>query len=296
MSSALDIQRRDGLVIGRFKAMASPCEVLIETADDALASELLQEARAEALRIEGKFSRYRDDNIMYRINNAGGEAVDVDDETARLLDFAAHCYAISDGLFDVTSGILRRAWTFDGSDRLPTQGQIEGLLRDIGWPRVGWQAPSLSLPASMEIDFGGIGKEYAVDRTLDRLRARCGDPVLVNFGGDLHCSGPRRGGEPWITGIENPLQEGRAFNTLQVYAGALATSGDAFRYLLKDGVRYGHILNPITGWPVVGAPRSVTVAAQNCTEAGILATLAMLHGPDAEVFLRAQDVRYWLFD
>ena len=147
----------------------------------------------------------------------------------------------------------------------------------------------------MQLDFGGIGKEYAVDRTLGLLCERSDVPMLVNFGGDLHCSGPRSSQQPWMTGIENPSLAGGAMSTLQLYRGALATSGDAFRYLEKDGVRYSHILNPRTGWPVGDSPHSVTVAAENCTEAGILATLAMLHGSEAEQFLDSQQVKYWVF-
>ena len=81
---------------------------------------------------------------------------------------------------------------------------------------------------------------------------------------------------------------------LQLRAGALATSGDARRFLLKDGVRYGHILDPRTGWPVRGAPRSVSVAAPSCTEAGVLSTLAMLQGAGAEAWLAAQAVPHWI--
>ena len=81
---------------------------------------------------------------------------------------------------------------------------------------------------------------------------------------------------------------------LDVRQGAICTSGDARRFLLKDGVRYGHILDPRTGWPVRRAPRLVTVAGGNCTEAGLLATLAMLAGADAEAFLAAQGVPHWV--
>jgi thiamine biosynthesis lipoprotein len=80
---------------------------------------------------------------------------------------------------------------------------------------------------------------------------------------------------------------------IDLTVGALATSGDSRRFLLKDGKRYGHVLDPRSGWPVVGAPRSVTVAAATCTEAGMLATLALLQGTEAEAFLEAQAVQFW---
>lgn len=280
---------------GRFKAMASPCELLVEGADEAQARVLLEAAAAEALRIEAKFSRYRDDSVIAMLHRSRGEPVAVDDETALLLDYAAACHAMSDGLFDVTSGVLREAWRFDGSDRVPTADRVRVLVERIGWHKLHWQRPKIVLPPGMEIDLGGIGKEYAVDRVLALLRSQAALPMLVNFGGDLAVSGLRADGRAWQVGVERPdAQQRSAVLTLDLSAGALATSGDARRYLLKDGVRYGHILDPRDGWPVRGAPRSVTVAAGRCTEAGTLATLAMLQGPRAEEWLAGQGVPHWV--
>lgn len=280
---------------GRFKAMASPCELLVEGADEAQARVLLEAAAAEALRIEAKFSRYRDDSVIAMLHRSRGEPVAVDDETALLLDYAAACHAMSDGLFDVTSGVLREAWRFDGSDRVPTADRVRVLVERIGWHKLHWQRPKIVLPPGMEIDLGGIGKEYAVDRVLAFLRSQAALPMLVNFGGDLAVSGLRADGRAWQVGVERPdAQQRSAVLRLDLSAGALATSGDARRYLLKDGVRYGHILDPRDGWPVRGAPRSVTVAAGRCTEAGTLATLAMLQGPRAEEWLAGQGVPHWV--
>ena len=280
---------------GRFKAMASPCELLVEGADEAQARVLLEAASAEALRIEAKFSRYRDDSVIAMLHRSRGEPVAVDDETALLLDYAAACHAMSDGLFDVTSGVLREAWRFDGSDRVPTADRVRVLVERIGWHKLHWQRPKIVLPPGMEIDLGGIGKEYAVDRVLALLRSQAALPMLVNFGGDLAVSGLRADGRAWQVGVERPdAQQRSAVLRLDLSAGALATSGDARRYLLKDGVRYGHILDPRDGWPVRGAPRSVTVAAGRCTEAGTLATLAMLQGPRAEEWLAGQGVPHWV--
>jgi thiamine biosynthesis lipoprotein len=145
----------------------------------------------------------------------------------------------------------------------------------------------------MEIDLGGIGKEYAVDRAaalVRRLSTRC----LLNFGGDLLALGPQQGSAPWRVGIESLTEAAKAARYIELGTGALATSGDARRYLMKDGKRYGHILDPTTGWSVANAPRSVTVAAGTCTDAGMLATLALLQGGDAERFLAAQGVQFWV--
>src|SRR5579863_7599203 len=101
---------------------------------------------------------------------------------------------------------------------------------------------------------------------------------------------------PWRVGIERPDTDRSAAMLLDLEYGALATSGDSHRFLLKESLRYSHILDPRTGWPVANAPRSVTVAASSCTEAGLLATLAMLHGEGARTFLEEQDARHWILD
>jgi thiamine biosynthesis lipoprotein len=145
----------------------------------------------------------------------------------------------------------------------------------------------------MEIDFGGLGKEYAVDKSAELLRQASAISVLINFGGDIGVTQPRIDGQPWMVGIENVEQEGQAVKLLQLKEGAIATSGDSKRFVWVDGKRRGHILDPRTGWPVEGAPRSVTVAARTCTEAGFLSTWAMLNGKDAEQFLKTPGIQSW---
>jgi thiamine biosynthesis lipoprotein len=273
--------------------MASPCEVLIETSSQKQAKQLGKIARDEALRIEHKFSRYRDDNIVHTINNGNGTAVEVDSETSRLLEFADQCFVLSDGLFDITSGVLGQVWRFDGSENIPLQSDIQSLLPLVGWEKVGWQAPHIVVPEPMQIDFGGIGKEYAVDRTVSLLREATDLPFLVNFGGDLHASRAPIEQSAWLVGIEAMRESGAAVKTIELKRGALTTSGDAQRYLLKDGIRFGHVLHPKTGWPVLDAPACVTVAGNSCTESGVLSTLALLHGAKAESFLKSHDVVFW---
>jgi len=279
---------------GAFLAMGSPCEVLCGTDDEFLANDLLDHIAGEAWRIDDKFSRYLPDNTVDKINRSNGEVVEVDEETANLLDFAASLHEMSDGRFDITSGALRKAWTFDGSDKIPDDSRVRSILETIGWDKVSWQRPTLALQAGMQIDFGGIGKEYAVDKAASVVNEKTGAPMLLNFGGDIVATGPPDNTNGWQVGVEALDTSARkADRVIRLSQGALATSGDARRFLLKDGVRYGHILDPTTGWPVTDAPRSITVAADTCTQAGMLATLAMLQGADAEEFLRTQDIQFW---
>ena len=287
--------RGPNLVAVRFTAMASPCEVLLPLMSEHAALGIGAVAAQEAWRVEKKYSRYRNDSVTAWIHDNRGTAIDVDPETASLIDFATQCFDLSEGLFDITSGVLRRAWNFDGSDRIPEAAVIERLLPLVGFEKLQWQSPRLLLPAGMELDFGGIGKEYAVDRAFEALAAHDGPPFLVNFGGDLRANRPPPHG-PWQVGIERPDAEREATLLLDLDHGALATSGDSRRYLLKDGVRYGHILNPLTGWPASESARSITVAASSCTEAGLLSTVAMLRGAGAQAYLEEQGVRYWLLE
>ena len=272
--------------------MGSPCEVLTEAASAGLAEDLTRRVAAEAWRIEDKFSRYIRGNIIDRINTAQGRPVTVDEETAQLLDFSVTLYELSDGAFDITSGVLRRAWTFDGSDQVPSADEVRELQTSVGWGKCEWRSPVLRLPANMEIDLGGLGKEYAVDRAVLELRATGDTPCLVNFGGDLAVTGPPIKRRAWAIGIEG-TDNASASRLIELRRGGIATSGDARRYLLRDGIRYGHVLDPRTGWPVSDAPSSVTVAADTCTQAGMLATLAMLRGRSAEDFLDDQAEQYW---
>jgi thiamine biosynthesis lipoprotein len=277
-----------------FSAMASRCEVRVYAPDAATAERWADAAIDEVRRIEAKFSRYRDDSVTAAINRSAGDgAFEPDPETAALLDFGATLHAQSDGAFDLTSGALRRAWDFKAA-RLPAPGEVEALLPLVGWQHVEWDGRRLRLPrAGMEIDFGGIGKEYAADRAAARMEALGARHGLVNLGGDVRVLGPQPDGNAWTVGVQDPRgRGGEAIAALPVAAGAMATSGDYERYFEHDGRRYCHLLDPRSGWPV-SHWRSVSVVAPLAVLAGACATIAMLKPVDEAVaFLREQGVRY----
>ena len=281
--------------MGRFWAIASPCELLIETQDSMLANHLTSVAYAETKRIEQKFSRYLPNNPMANINDSQGKPIAIDNEFFRLLELANSCFQLSDGLFDITSGVLRQAWTFDGSDNLPSPDAVKVLMPFIGWGKVKYDQSSITVAKGMELDFGGMGKEYAVDCVAKLCTEHAPTTsVVVNFGGDIQLNRARHNKQPWYIGIESP-DDAEATQVLKTISGGLVTSGDARRYLLKNGKRYSHILNPETGYPVKNAASSVTIAAPHCIQAGLLATMALLKGPNAEVFLEPQDVKFWCY-
>ncbi len=285
-----------------FHAMASPCEVIIQATDEQLARKLGDIIAHEVWRIEDKYSRYDQKSVCSEINHNAGQTVSIDEETYLLLNFAEQCYQLSDGLFDITSGVLRKVWRFDGSNNLPEKNKIDSHLPYIGWQKIHFDQQQIMLAEGMEIDFGGIGKEYAVDRGIILAKQLTDKPVLVNLGGDLAVTGTRLNDTPWQVAIEHPdidspkgiIDSNKATDmVISLTSGALATSGDARRYLLNNGKRYGHVLNAKTGWPIENSPRSITVAAPACIQAGILATMALLQGHEAESFLSEQEIKFW---
>jgi len=216
----LALEAGGGLTTVRFEAMASPCELVSAEADQAHVMAIAEVAAREAWRIEKKYSRYRDDSVVAQIHNNRGSSLTLDTETASLLDFAQHCFVLSEGLFDVTSGPLRHVWRFDGSDHLPSPSDVEALLPRIGFSKLHWKKPQLTVPPGMELDFGGIGKEYAVDRAFQLVAARTARAFLLNFGGDLRASGPHDHG-PWQVGIERPGSDRQTQVVLSLERGAL---------------------------------------------------------------------------
>jgi len=275
------------ITAGHFFALGCPCEVLVDSTDRYLAETLVKLAREEAWRIEKKWSRYLPNSMIEKINRSAGSPITVDDETARMITFSESLHKLSDGIFDITSGVLRKVWNFNPGSKLPSQSEIETVMSNVGWGRVHWQSPVIRMDAGMQLDFGGTGKEYAVDQCL-KILADFGEAVLVNFGGDLACTGAPRNSEGWLVGIDASEQ------MIILSQGAIASSGDTYRYLEHQGKRYSHILDARTGWPVDDSPASVTVLADTCTTAGMLSTLALTQGANAERFLREQSVKYFI--
>ncbi len=258
-----------------FTAMGSACMLHLHDADLWVA----QAAETEVLRIEQRYSRYRPDSLLSHINRvaAEGGSLEVDQETSALIDYAFACHRQSGGLFDITTGILRRAWNFSAG-QAPAQPEIDRWLPLVGLDKISWKSPALSFPvAGVELDFGGIGKEYAADRAAAVCQESGVAHGLIELGGDIRAIGPHPDGAPWDISIRDPRTRGQSLAQVALSTGALATSGDYERCITIDGRRYGHILNPHTGWPVLGLA-SVSVVAGTCLVAGSISTIALLRG------------------
>jgi thiamine biosynthesis lipoprotein len=260
-----------------FKAMGGPCRLRLELDDEVCTETPIAAAVGEVQRLERKYSRYIENSLTSQINRAAGTdwPVPIDSETAGLLNYADTVWRESDGLFDLTSGVLRRAWDFK-SGRCPAPCEIDALLPLVGWELVRRDQDSIYLPrAGMELDFGGCVKEYAADSAAMQLRRHGVGCALVDLAGDMAAIGVPTGTAGWPVGIRHPAEKDRALAQVLLPEGGLASSGDYERFLEIDGKRYGHILHPRTGWPVQGLV-AVSVLAGQCLVAGSSATIAML--------------------
>ena len=267
--------------------MGSPCSIQLYATHAEQAQQVAQLVMDDVYRLEARYSRYRSNSFLSEINRVAELAgsIDVDAETAGLLDYAATCYQQSEGLFDVTSGILRQAWNFK-SNTIPESRIIESLLKKIGWDKLRWHSPTLTFSvAGMEIDLGGVVKEYATDRAASLCREAGIHHGVINLGGDIKIIGPHDDGSPWRIAIKHPRNPDGILTTLTLESGAVASSGDYERCIMLNGVRYGHVLNPKTGWPV-NYMAAVSVIGEFCVVAGSASTIAMLKQEQGALWLQ----------
>ncbi len=279
-----------------FEAMASGCEIVLATNSKDEAQEVARVAIEEISRIERKYSRYRVESIVSLINGAAGVGfVDCDEETLSLVHYADTLYESSGGLFDITAGVLRKAWTFKKAV-VPDPALLFPLLDLIDWKSVERKGKAIRLPtAGMELDFGGFGKEYAADRAATIVFEQGVKHGYVNMAGDIRVVGPKPDGSPWMIGIQHPRHKELALASIPLHAGALATSGDYERYFDVGGKRYCHIINPQSGYPVTWW-QSVTVVTPLAITAGSYSTIAMLKEADGLSFLDDSGTGYLAVD
>lgn len=284
----------------RFTSMGSPCEIRIMVVDPKMGACVLERAVKEVQRLNDKYSRYRPESVISQINqSAGSGQVHVlDEETSAILNYADVCYQQSDGLFDITSGVLRKAWNFKALEHkatLPSDELIQQLLELVGWKKVLWSGSSFALPQKdMEIDFGGIVKEYSADAVAALCHQYGVTSGLVDLGGDIRVIGPYPEQETWRVHVQDPQKTKKSCATLNVSSGGIATSGVYERYIEINGTRYSHLLNPKTGWPVEEYITSLTILADQCIIAGSIATIGMLKGKEGLLWIEQNiDIPYW---
>jgi len=269
--------------------MGSPCEINLYCDQVEKAEQVTQLLLHEINRLEDKYTRYKTTSVTSAINQSAGNTcgIHLDEETSLLLNYADSLYQQSDGLFDITSGVLRQAWNFK-SNTLPSKSSIDTLLPLIGWNKLKWDNSKLTLPlAGMEIDFGGFVKEYSADVLATMCIDNGVQHGLINLGGDLKAIGPHPDGSPWRVGIQHPRKPTTAIAKINITSGGIATSGDYERYMLIKGKRYSHLLNPQTGNSIQPHFASVSVVSESCLLAGSFSSIAML---------KSQEDKQWLND
>lgn len=278
-----------------FSTMGCPASLKIYTSSQGEAQRVFDLVQGEVERLNMKYSNYTPHSYIAEINRSAGkkEGIIVDEETAGLLDYSQACTELSGGLFDITAGILFRAWNFDVDEpRYPTQKELSFYMDRVGWHKVIWQRPHLILPVrGMTLDFGGVVKEYAVDRVVALCYEQGIHHGLIEIGGDLAVIGPRPNGDPWLIGVQNPFDPDQHLFTFELSKGGVATSGDYARYIEIEGERYCHILNPLTGM-AIRSVGSVTVVASPCLVAGSSSTIAFLLAEKGVAWLKEQDIPF----
>jgi thiamine biosynthesis lipoprotein len=280
-----------------FLSMGCPCEIGVFSPDPDRARLAMTEAENEIHRLDRKYSHFRTDSFITRLQASAQQpgGVEVDYETSSLLDYAATQFKLSKGLFDITAGPLTRLW--HNREHLPSHTQLSEALQKTGWTKLTWQTPRLSMPVGMQLELGGLVKEYAADRAALLLKRKKLYSAFVELGGDIHVTGPPPDEKSWNMGIRKPdyqhKKNGKAIASIPIASGGLATSGDYERSNIINGKRYGHIIDPITGWPV-NSFQSVSVLAISCLLAGSISTLAMLMGAEAGLEVLANSGFAWL--
>lgn len=241
----------------------------------------------EAERLERKLSVYLEDSDVSRLNAQAADApARVDAELYGLLRSAAELSRVTGGAFDAASGALIRAWGFcHGPKRVPTDAERTATLAASGSTHVHFHDEEQSIQfdcTGIEFNLGGIGKGFAIDRALHAVCTRFRITSALMQGGQSSLKGiGAPPGEPrgWTVAIGDPLQPARPLAYVRLRNRALGTSGGANQFFLEGGRRYGHVLDPRTGWPATGL-LSASAVARTATEADALSTAFYVDGPE----------------
>lgn len=260
---------------------------LIEVTVLGPANQLQEGANAaldEIKRIEDLTSFHKESKLNEINKNAGIQPVKVDPELLALIQRSLEISSLTDGAFDPTIGVLSRLWNFSGTagPRLPDQEEINAALKKVGWKKVQIfpEKNEIFLPEKdMALDLGGIAKGYALNRAEQIIKSRGLKFALINAGGDIAALGGKGLGVPWKIGIQDPRNPDTIAAVVQIDSGNVFTSGDYERFFDKDGIRYHHILDPVTGYPASGLD-SVTIVAPDGTDAEGLSAAVFVLGSE----------------
>ncbi|EDY81439.1 ApbE family [Verrucomicrobiia bacterium DG1235] len=272
-----------------FKAMGTDCSVLFAIEDRRNAVKFAEEAVAWVACFEGKYSRYLDTSLLSEINREAGKRwVAIDEEVEHIFALCDDLNFMTHGQLDPTALPLIELWDYRRKRlELPSEGEVKAARELVNWKRVERRPGEVFLPSEgMSLDFGGFGKEYAVDKVAGLAVSHGIVNCLVDFGQDIHALGAPLDAPAWHIGLEDPQRPGATWTGIAMLrGGGVATSGDYHRNFVFEGRRYGHIIDLDTGYPVSNGLEAISIIAPSCLEAGVLSTAAFVAGPDKGIEL-----------
>ena len=247
---------------------------------------LLEEIWAACARYENLLSKTIAGSDVDRVNQAQGEPVQVSADTRAILRMALAISEASGGAFSVTIAPVTALWDFTGgTQRMPTAEELAETLPLVGDSRMTLGEDTVTLPAGMQIDLGGIAKGYIADRVAELVRGRVSGAVL-NFGGNVYTVGEKPDGSAFRVGIRDPQgDEGSYRCVVEVHDDSVVTSGIYERFFELDGVRYHHILDPVTGISADSDLAGATIISHSSMEADAVATACIVKGSEGALEL-----------
>ncbi|MBD1391569.1 FAD:protein FMN transferase [Mucilaginibacter sp. ZB1P21] len=276
--------------------MGGRFDITIVAKDSLTAEQNIDTVITEITRIENLISDWRPQTQVSQVNqNAGIRPVKVDREVFELTERAINFSKITNGGFDVSFAAMDRIWKFDGSmTEMPSPEAIRKSVERVGYQNIILDKANSTIflkLKGMKIGFGALGEGYAADKCRDMMMARGIKAGIVNGSGDMRTWGSQPNGKPWNIGITNPLHKDKLFATVPLQQGAVVTSGNYEKFVVFNGKRYSHIINPATGYPVTGLA-SVTVFGPSAEVANGFSTSCMVLGKEAGLKLLSQYPAY----
>ena len=256
--------------------LGSPFEVTAVAKDTMAANIYIDMAVAETKRIENLISDWIPTTQISEVNkNAGIKPVKVNNEVFELVERSLKISEITDGAFDISYASMDKIWKFDGTmTTMPTKEAIKKSVEKIGYKNIILDKKEQTIflkIAGMKLGLGGIGQGYIADKIKDLLFLNGCTSGIINVSGDINAWGKQPDGKLWTIGIVNPLNKNKIFATFPLEDSAVETSGSYEKYVIFDGIRYSHIIDPRTGYPAKGVV-SVSVFAKQTEIADALAT------------------------
>lgn len=269
------------------KLMGSRFEITVVSENEAKANEEIDLAISEISRIEKLISSWDPNSQTSKINkNAGIKPVKVSAELFDLIKRAKSISELTDGAFDISYASMDALWKFDGSmTKMPSEEKIKASVAKVGYKNIVLDPKDQSVflkITGMKIGFGAIGKGYAADKAKELLMKKGVVAGIINASGDMNTWGQQPDGSEWKVAITNPLNKNNAFALLPIDNEAVVTSGNYEKYVIFNGKRYTHIIDPRTGYPATGIV-SATVFAPRAELADALATSVFVMGKDVGI-------------